>query len=151
MTKTKLQPKFDLSRNVAEQLKLYLFIARPGNVNIPGERVSLIIAYTFDDAFARAKMETPNFNIVYHDQKIPIKELIERIELGQSIVPEAKSEPLEPLKPPKLTEEQIIWHIIGNVDKYLEKEKGKKKQALKDLIEYLASKVGKSKTNKKEK
>lgn len=141
-TKLKENPKFHLKRKTEENLSVYFFI-----IKAPGkELVSIILAYNFDDAFVRAKQDAPGFNVYYHDQKILMRELIDRLYLDKALTP--KPEPIIPPKPPELTKEQFIWNLIGHSGEYISKEKGKKKKHLEELIEYLVSKVGNKSKNK---
>jgi len=112
--------KLKMQLETKPELYLFLFISRLLNLNIPSERVVISLSYDLESALASAQKATEQgMNIVYHDQKIAVKDLLSKIDYPPTVI-------LENIPKPEMSKEQFINNLKLVADEFLTEEKDKK-------------------------
>ena len=87
--------KLNLQNNTPSPLKIYLFILRKPKIKIDEEKSAIVLAYNLDSALIKATQMDVGWNVHYHGQNMPVKNLIDALYLEQTILPQTNSEPIE--------------------------------------------------------
>jgi len=89
MENTKIQSKkLSLQNDTPSPLKIYLFILREQEIKIDKEKSVIVLAYDLDSAFAKALQVSDNWNVNYHGQSMPVKDLIDNLHLQGAVLPQ---------------------------------------------------------------
>jgi hypothetical protein len=120
--------KFEIKRTEEQDLKIFFMMGR----KLSEERIIATIAYKLEDAFIKAKKDYPGFSLIYNGQNVTVRELLEKLQLEESISPPVDNRvEEEPLPPEKIKFEQFRQGLMLVVDEYT---KGKDKEELKKII-----------------
>ena len=125
-----MEDKLELTRDDRQDLTLYFFIAKRPNE----ERVVAILAFQLEDAFQGAKQEAMGFILVFTGQKVPMKELLFRLQIDRTISPPISPEKVkaeQPLSAEKINFESFKNGLLLVVDDYVE---FKDKEVLKGIL-----------------
>ncbi len=125
-------PKLTLKREEEQELKVYFFIARQDKIEVQNEMVQATLAYRLEDALLRAKQEAKEWQVVYHGQNVPVRELIEKIYIEKSIAPPITDEKLPEIPQKEMTKQNFIWNCLLLADKFIEDPQ--KREQLKELL-----------------
>jgi len=95
MEQTPQTEKLNLQDTTPSPLKIYLFILRKPEIKIEEEKSAIILAFGLDSALAKAIQISEGWNIVYHGQNMPVKNLIDALYLEEAILPQSDTESIE--------------------------------------------------------
>ena len=124
--------KLDLKRDEVLDLRIYFMVARKEDIKVSNEKVVASLAYNLEGALERAKEESKGLNLAYHGQNIPVKELIDKIYLGDNITPPPDGEEkIEPVNVEKLSKEQFLAGLSMALEEFAEE---KDKEVLREII-----------------
>lgn len=128
MNETQIEKKMPLSQLENRELRVYLFVTRPMDIQIQNEGVNLIFSFDLDKAITKvAEMVPKGFNIKPFGYLLA-KDLLNRMETGTSTSLSQTQE--KPIKK-ETTKEQFIYNLKLVIDQFL---KGEDKEKLKEII-----------------
>lgn len=131
----KLEPKLELEREIKSPLLVYFFIIHQPEAKLKDEKCVAVMAYDLESAIFRAGQEAKNLAIFYTGQKVPIIDLIAKLQLDNIISPPTKKEEIVEIPKEKLNLENFKAGLLLAAEELIKVEEDKQK--LKEIIEKL--------------
>lgn len=125
MEQTSQSEKLNLQNNNPYPLKIYLFILREKEIKINEEKSAIVLAYDLDSALGKATQVSNGWNIYYHGQSMPVKNLIDALYLEETILPSSQSDSQVDIPKEKLGLEEFKSGLLLVADSYVKDDKDK--------------------------